>query len=339
MYERWWYPVNDELSGLRQDRAVELVGIEQVRRAAELIANVAVRTPLLPQLWAGAQRPLWVKPENLQPVGSFKIRGAYHAIAALDADVRTRGVTTHSSGNHGQAVAYAAARFGIPAVVVIPKVAPRIKVDAVRRLGAEVVLVESAERLDAAATIAHERGMTLIPPFDHPDVIAGQGSVGLEILADLPAVDVVLVPVGGGGLASGVSAAIKALRPGTAVFGVEPDVAPDARDSLAAGHLVPYTDEQRYATIADGMRTHLSELTLAHLRAHLDGVVTVTEDEIRDAVGLLAREANLVAEPSGASTVAAYRCHAEELPPGRTVAVVSGGNLDPALLAELLTRS
>jgi threonine dehydratase len=213
-----------------------------------------------------------------------------------------------------------------------------VKVDAVRRLGAEVVLVDSAERADAAAAIAADRGLTLIPPFDHPDVIAGQGSIGLEILSDLPTADVVLVPVGGGGLASGVSTAIKTIRPQTAVFGVEPDVAPDARDSLAAGRIVPHTDERRYATIADGMRTHLSELTLAHLQAHLDGIVTVTEDEIRTAVGRLARDANLVAEPSGAATTAAYLFHADRLPAGRTVAVVSGGNLDPALLAELIQQ-
>jgi threonine dehydratase len=247
-------------------------------------------------------------------------------------------VITHSSGNHGQAVAYAATRFGIPAVVVIPNLAPPVKVDAVRRLGAEVVLVDSAERADAAAAIAADRGLTLIPPFDHPDVIAGQGSIGLEILSDLPTADVVLVPVGGGGLASGVSTAIKTIRPQTAVFGVEPDVAPDARDSLAAGRIVPHTDERRYATIADGMRTHLSELTLAHLQAHLDGIVTVTEDEIRTAVGRLARDANLVAEPSGAATTAVYLFHADRLPAGRTVAVVSGGNLDPALLAELIQQ-
>jgi threonine dehydratase len=315
---------------------MELVGIEQIRRAADRLAGVAVRTPLLPQLHAGDDRPLWLKPESLQPIGAFKIRGAYNAIAALPADVRARGVITHSSGNHGQAVAFAAARFDIPAVVVIPDVAPAIKIDAVRRLGAEVVLVDTAERLEAAATLAAERELTLIPPFDHPDVIAGQGSVGLEILADLPTVDVVLVPVGGGGLASGVSSAIKALRPQTTVLAVEPDIAPDARDSLAAGRLVAYTDEQRYATIADGMRTQLSELTLAHLQARLDGVITVTEDEIRAAVALLAREANLVSEPSGATTFAAYRFHADQLPAGHTVAVISGGNLDPALLAEFL---
>jgi threonine dehydratase len=316
---------------------MELVGIEQIRRAADRLAGVAVHTPLLPQLHADDDRPLWLKPESLQPIGAFKIRGAYNAIAALPADVRRRGVITHSSGNHGQAVAFAAARFEIPAVVVIPAVAPAIKIDAVRRLGAEVVLVDTAERLDAATSIAAERGLTLIPPFDHPDVIAGQGSVGLEILADLPTADVVLVPVGGGGLASGVSTAIKALRPQTTVLAVEPDTAPDARDSLAAGRIVAYTDEQRYATIADGMRTQLSELTLAHLQAHLDGVITVTEDEIRSAVALLAREANLVSEPSGATTFAAYRFHADQLPVGHTVAVISGGNLDPVLFAELVS--
>lgn len=167
-------------------------------------------------------------------------------------------------------------------------------------------------------------------------MIAGQGTIGLEILADLPAVDVVLVPVGGGGLASGVGTAVKAIRPQAAVYGVEPELAPDARDSLRAGRLVPYPDEQRHATIADGMRTALSELTLAHLRAHLDGILTVTEEEIRAALGMLARDANLVAEPSGATAVAAYRFCAAQLPAGRTVAVVSGGNLDPALLAELV---
>lgn len=315
---------------------MDLVGIENVRRAAGTLAGVAVRTPLLPQLWADSDRPLWLKPESLQPVGSFKIRGAYHAIAALPAEIRARGVITHSSGNHGQAVAYAASRLAIPAVVVIPRVAPAVKVDAVRRLGADVVLVDTAERSDTAEKLAAERGLTLIPPFDHPDVIAGQGTVGLEIVTDLPAVDVVLVPVGGGGLASGVSAAVKAIRPQAAVYGVEPALAPDARDSLAAGRIVPYSDEQRYATIADGMRTQLSELTLAHLRANLDGIVTVTEDEIRAAVGGLAHDANLVSEPSGATTVAAYRFHAAGLPAGRTVAVISGGNLDATLFAELV---
>jgi threonine dehydratase len=315
---------------------MELVTIDDIRAAAEILTGVVVRTPLLPQPCAQPGRQLWLKPENLQPVGAFKLRGAYHAIAVLPDEARKAGVVTHSSGNHGRAVAYAAALFGVPAVVVIPDVAPPIKIEAVRELGAEVVLVPGSERADATERIAAERGMAVIPPFDHRDVIAGQGTVGLEILADAADADVVLVQVGGGGLASGVSTAIKALSPQTAVYGVEPAVAPDARDSLAAGRLVPYPDEQRYATIADGMRTGLSELTLAHLTAHLDGVVTVAEDEIREAVGVLARQANLVAEPSGATTLAAYLHHADELPPGRTVALVSGGNLDPAQLATLV---
>ncbi|BCJ26602.1 threonine/serine dehydratase [Actinocatenispora sera] len=315
---------------------MKLVTIDDIRAAAEVLTGVVVRTPLLPQPWSQPGRQLWLKPENLQPVGAFKLRGAYHAIAVLPDEARKAGVVTHSSGNHGRAVAYAAALFGVPSVVVIPDVAPPIKIEAVRELGAEVVLVPGSERADATERIAAERGMAVIPPFDHRDVIAGQGTVGLEILADAADADVVLVQVGGGGLASGVSTAIKALSPQTAVYGVEPAVAPDARDSLAAGRLVPYPDEQRYATIADGMRTGLSELTLAHLTAHLDGIVTVAEDEIRDAVGVLARQANLVAEPSGATTLAAYLHHADELPSGRTVAVVSGGNLDPAQLATLV---
>jgi threonine dehydratase len=316
---------------------MELVRVDDIERAAGTLAGIAVRTPLLPQLWGDPARPLWLKPENLQPIGAFKIRGAYHAIAALPDEARARGVITHSSGNHGQAVAYAAAAFGVPAVVVIPDVAPSIKIDAVRRLGAEVVLVPGGERLSTTEKLAADRDLSLIPPFDHPDVIAGQGTIGLEILADLPDADVILVPVGGGGLASGVSTAIKARRPQARVYGVEPAIAPDARDSLAAGRLVPYPDAARYATIADGMRTALSDLTLAHLRAHLDGIITVAEDEIRAAVGILARDANLVSEPSGATTIAAYQFHGTELPTGRTAAVISGGNIAPEQLAEYLT--
>lgn len=318
---------------------MDLVDIPQLRQAARDLDGVAVRTPLLPQPWAEPDRPLWLKPESLQPVGAFKLRGAYHAVSSLPDELRAAGVITHSSGNHGRAVAYAAATFGVPAVVVIPDVAPANKVDAVRALGAEVVLVDGGGRLTMAERIAAERGLTLIPPYDDPHVIAGQGTVGLEIIADLPNVDTVLVQVGGGGLASGVATAVKLLRPAARVYAVEPAVAPDARDSVAAGRLVPYPDEQRYATIADGMRTGLSELTLAHLRARLDGVITVAEDEIRAAVGILARRANLIAEPSGATTYAAYRYHGDELPAGRTVAIVSGGNIAPDMLIDILTAT
>lgn len=313
---------------------MRLVTISDIEAAARRVAGTAVRTPLLRQPWASGE--LWLKPESLQQIGAFKIRGAYNAIAALDEADRARGVVAYSSGNHAQAVAYSAHAFGIPAVIVVPDVAPRLKVDATRRWGAEVVEVPIAEQAPAALAIAEERGLTLIPPFDHPDVIAGQGTTGLEIAADLPDVDTVLVPVSGGGLAAGVGTAIKALRPDAKVYGVEPELAADSAESFRAGHRVEWPMERRVRTIADGLRAQPSDLTFAHLRVVLDGIVTVTEDEIRDTVRALARLARLVAEPSGATSVAAFLHHSGELPGGRTVAVVSGGNIDPALLAELL---
>jgi threonine dehydratase len=243
---------------------------------------------------------------------------------------------THSSGNHAQAVAYSARAFGVPCVVVMPDVAEPAKVAATEALGARVVLVPPPRRVEATAELAEREGYAVIPPFDHPDVIAGQGTVGLEIVSDLSTVDVVLVPVGGGGLASGVASAVKALRPEAKVFGVEPELAADARESLAAGRVVVWPTEQTYRTVADGLRTQLSELTLAHLTARLDGILTVSEEEILGTVGRLAREARLVVEPSGAVSVAGYLYRRDRLPAGRTVAVISGGNIAPALLARLL---
>jgi threonine dehydratase len=312
-------------------RAKLVITIDDVRAAADSIAGVAVRTPLLPMLPG-----FWLKPENLQPVGAFKVRGATHAVLALPADLRAAGVITHSSGNHGQALAYAGRVAGAPVVVVVPEGAPAVKVDAIRALGAEIVMVAPEDRESRAAELAAERNLTIIPPYDHPHVIAGQGTVGLEIVADLPDVEVVLVPVGGGGLASGVATAVKALAPRAAVIGVEPELAADAQDSLAHRELRTWTTEQRYRTVADGVRVPLSELTFAHLRERLDGIVTVTEEEILSTVPLLARSARIVAEPSGAVAPAAYLHRRDALPAGRTVAVVSGGNIDPALLARLL---
>ncbi|HEY2062594.1 MAG TPA: threonine/serine dehydratase [Amycolatopsis sp.] len=313
---------------------MRLVTISDIEAAAQRVKGTAVRTPLLRQPWVSGE--LWLKPESLQQIGAFKIRGAYNAIAALEDTDRARGVVAYSSGNHAQAVAYSAHTFGIPAVIVVPDVAPRLKVDATRRWGAEVVEVPIAEQAPAALAIAQERGLTLIPPFDHLDVIAGQGTIGLEIAADLPDVDTVLVPVSGGGLAAGIGTAIKALCPDAKVYGVEPELAADSAESLRAGHRVEWPMERRARTIADGLRAQPSELTFAHLRTVLDGIVTVTEDEIRDTVRALARQARLIAEPSGATAAAAFLHRAGELPGGRTVAVVSGGNIDPALLAELL---
>ncbi|OZM71722.1 threonine dehydratase [Amycolatopsis antarctica] len=315
---------------------MDLVTIDDIRAAADRIHGTAVRTPLMPCPWAGTDRPLWIKPESLQPTGAFKIRGAHNAIARLSEQVRRRGVVAYSSGNHAQALAYAARQAGVPAHIVMPDVTPAVKIDNTRAFGAEVVLVPIAERESAAHALADELGATLVPPFDHPDIIAGQGTAGLEIVADLPEVDVVLVPVSGGGLASGVGTAVKALRPGATVIGVEPALAADTQESLAAGQRVDWSIERRVRTIADGLRSQPSELTFAHLRGVLDGVIAVSEDEIRDAMRVLATRARLVAEPSGAVPVAAYLHHADAFPAGRTVALVSGGNVDPALLAGVL---
>ncbi|HTF46465.1 MAG TPA: pyridoxal-phosphate dependent enzyme, partial [Pseudonocardia sp.] len=267
-----------------------------------------------------------------------KVRGAQHAVSRLDQAARARGVVAYSSGNHAQAVAYAAQVAGVRAPIVIDDTAPAMKVAATRAWGAEVLLVPLDVRSQVATELAERTGATLIPPFDHPDVVAGQGTLGLEIAEDLPDVAAVLVPISGGGLAAGVGVAVKALCPGAAVFGVEPELAADTRDSLRAGELVRWSADQRVRTSADGLRAEPSEFTFAHLRAVLDDVLTVSEAEIRSTVGVLARQSRLVAEPSGAVAPAAYLHRADQLPAGRTVAVVSGGNIDPALLSEILAE-
>jgi threonine dehydratase len=309
-----------------------LVTLADVQAAARRIEGGVVRTPLLPA--PAIAEGLWLKPESLQPTGAFKLRGATNAVRSLPPGSLSAGVVTHSSGNHGQALAYAARAAGIACWVVVPEGAPGVKVEAIRAQGAEIVLVPPAQRLAAAQKIAAERGATLVPPFDDPAVIAGQGTIGLEILADLPEVDVILVQVGGGGLISGVAAAVKALRPSTRVIGVEPDLAAETAEGLHSGTLTPWPVEQTYRTIADGVRISPSELTFAHIQTYVDDIVTVTEAQIRAAVGVLAHRARIVAEPSGALTTAAY-LH-QRLPGGRTVAIVSGGNADPDLLRELV---
>jgi threo-3-hydroxy-L-aspartate ammonia-lyase len=323
----------------------DLVSLPEIERAAERIAGVAVRTPLVPfprdPAASAADGPaLLVKAESLQPVGAFKIRGAYSAIASLDPEERGRGVVTHSSGNHAQAVAYAARALGIRAVLVMPHTTPGVKVDACIALGAEVVYVEptSQARAETAGKLAAAHGFTMIPPYDDARIIAGQGTAGVEIVQDRPDVDVVLVPVSGGGLISGVAAAVKALRPEAAVIGVEPELAADARDSMAAGRPVAWEAEETGRTIADALRVQrVGDLPFAHMRAHVDGIVTVTEDDIRKTMRRLAREARLIAEPGGAVATAAYLCNREALPEGRTyVSLLSGGNVDPALLLEIL---
>ena len=318
-----------------------LVDLAAIRSAATTLRGVALETPLV-----GFGRPeerQWLKAENLQPIGAFKIRGAYVAIAGLDETARARGVITYSSGNHAQGVARAARLLGCPATVVMPSDAPPIKRARVEADGATVVVVGTAslERQLVAERLAAERGLSIIPPYDDDRVIAGQGTVGLEIAEAMPDVALVLVPIGGGGLASGVAVAIKALHPAARVVGVEPELAADGRESLTRGELVSWPAERVSRTIADGTRTQsLGVRPFAHLRALLDDVVTVTETEIAAGVRLAAERSRLVVEPSGALVVAALAYHAAEVGHdpvrGPTVGVVSGGNVDPAAYLDYL---
>ncbi len=311
-----------------------LVTIDDVRAAAATLRGVAARTPLVPFGPPADRR--FLKAESLQPIGAFKIRGAYVAVASLSVAERARGVITYSSGNHAQGVARAARLLGAPAVVVMPSDAPALKRARVEADGAEVVVVgpSSDERRVVAERIAAERGLVIIPPFDDDRIIAGQGTVGLEIAEDLPDVAAVLVPIGGGGLASGIAVAVKALVPGARVIGVEPELAADARQSLREGRVVRWAAADVSRTIADGTRTTaIGERNFAHLSALLDDIVTVTEDEIAAAVRLTAEESRLVVEPSGALSVAAMAFHSAEAGlagvDGPVVAVISGGNVDP----------
>jgi threonine dehydratase len=318
-----------------------LVSVEEIREAAGRLEGVLTPLPLLP--FPSVTPPLLIKPESLQVTGSFKIRGAYAAISALPPGARARGVIAHSSGNHAQAVAYAARLLGVPSAVVIPYGAPEVKVAAASRLGAHVIRCEPgvSARETVTGRLVEAHGYTLIRPFDDPRVIAGQGTIGLEIAAACPGADLVVVPVGGGGLISGIAAAVRALLPRAAVVGVEPELAADARDSLRRGERVAWPAAQTQQTIADALRVEqVGELTLAHMRRYVDDIVTVTEEELREAVRQLATGARLVAEPGGAAAVAACLLRPEILPAASTrVAVLSGGNIDPALLAGILGRA
>ncbi|CAN5689146.1 threonine/serine dehydratase [soil metagenome] len=319
-----------------------MIGLDDIAAARRRLQGVALRTPLVPCPGGARNRALYFKPESLQPTGAFKLRGAYNRISVLSAEERGRGVVAHSSGNHAQAVAYAARALDTRAVIVMPRGAPRVKLDATAALGAEVVLVgpDSAERSRRAEELSVKHGYVPVPPYDDEVLMAGQGTIGAEILEDLPEVESVLVPVSGGGLIGGISAAIKLARPGVRVIGVEPELAADARASLKSGKLVTFAAAQVSRTVADGLRVQrLGDAPFEHVRTFVDDIVTVTEEEILEAMRRLALRVRLVAEPSGAVTFAAHLFHGEELPTSRlTVAVVSGGNVEPDLLAEVLTR-
>jgi threonine dehydratase len=317
----------------------ELVTAGQFAEARERLRAAVLRTPLV-RLSSVTDAVAYLKAESLQPIGSFKLRGAFNAIALLSEPQRQRGVITYSSGNHGQGVAYAARAFGVPAIIVMPSNAPEIKRQATMALGAQIVDVgpASSERRERAEALATEYGYAIIPPYDDPAIIAGQGTCGLEILADCPEVDLVLAPVGGGGLLSGVAAAIRQQRPECRVIGVEPELAGDAAASLSQGRIVQYTAEQTTRTLADGLRTQsLGELNFAHIQRYVECVVTVTEQEIVQAMRHIAWDARLIAEPSGAVATAALLFHRHELPPHLTaVAIISGGNAEPATLLRVL---
>ncbi len=317
-----------------------MVTLDDIRLAQVRVRGVAHRTPLVLCPHHEQDRVVYFKPENLQPIGSFKVRGAYNKIASLTDDERKRGVIAYSSGNHAQGVAYAARALGVKSTIVMPRNAPKIKLNSTAAYGADIVLAgpASSERKAKAEELAREHGYVIVPPYNDERIIAGTGTIGLEIFEDLPDVETVLVPIGGGGLISGVATALKLSKPGVKVIGVEPELASDAAASLRSGHIVEFTAEQVTRTIADGLRTQsVGPINFEHIRRYVDDVVTVRENEIVEAVRLMAQNAKLVAEPSGAVTFAAYLFHRDELPPAKThVAVISGGNLEPALLAKIM---
>lgn len=331
---------------------MEFVTLEEITAARERIRPAARYTPLLEAPWPqdpktlGPQDPKTLRPqdrqlllkcENLQPMGAFKIRGAYNMISQLTPEQRARGVITYSSGNHGQAVALAAQQLGAPAVIVMPTTAPAVKVEGCKSYGAEVIMegTTSLDRQARAEKEARERGLTIVPPFDHKQIVIGQGTVGMEILEQCPDVGTVYVPAGGGGLASGTAAAIKQSKPSVRIVAVEPAGAPKMTKSLEAGQPTTLPSS---ASIADGlMNLRPGDITFAHIQKFVDEVVTVPEEAIADAVAWLFRNARIVAEPSGAITTAAVQLGLGH-PQGKAVAIVTGGNVAPEKFAEYIAR-
>ena len=317
--------------------ATQLVTLGDLQDAARTIRPVAVRTPLLPADIVAEQLgvPVWVKPEMLQRGGAFKFRGAYNFLSHLSPDERARGVVAPSSGNHAQAVALAAKLYGVPAVVVMPTTVTAAKRSGAERLGARIELAgtTTAHRMARAEELVRDEGLTLVPPYDHPMIIAGQGTVGLEIAADLPDVDTVLVPVGGGGFSAGVAAAIKLSLPNARVIGVEPSGAPKLSRAREAGRPVRL---EHSAGLADGLlAVEIGHITFAHHQRYIDDVVLVEDAALRGAMRLLLDRLKLVVEPSGAITIAAL-LGGKVKPKGATVAVLSGGNIEWDGLRELL---
>jgi threonine dehydratase len=315
---------------------IKLLPLVDIHAARGRIAPGIAVTPVIPASSDPAYVHLRLKCENLQRGGAFKLRGALNFLLQMDREALARGVITYSSGNHGQAMAIAAERLGSPAIVVMPTSAPAVKVENARRFGAEVVFAgtTSLHRKAKAEALASERGLTVVPPFDHAHIVAGQGTVGLEVLEQCRDATTVYVPAGGGGLIAGVAAAIKRSASHVRVVGVEPAGAPKMTRSLAAG--APVTLD-RIDSIADGLlAVRPGDLTFAHVQALVDEVVTVSDGEIRAAMRFMASHSKLVAEPSGAAALAGALRLAPAGSPGVHVAIVSGGNLELSLLADVL---
>lgn len=313
------------------------ISLDDVRDAAERLRGVANRTPVHTSRTLNmlTGRKVWLKCENFQRGGSFKFRGAYNAISRLDPVQRARGVVAFSSGNHAQGVALAARLLGVPAVICMPDDAPQVKLAATRGYGAEVQIFERAtiDRDRFARAIAEARGMTVIPPYDHPQIIAGQGTVALELLEQVDALDALVIPVGGGGLIGGCAVAAKGLRPEIRIFGVETEGADDVRQSLARGERVTIAPP---ATVADGIRTTApGHLTFPIIQQLVEQVLVVSDAAVLDALRFILLRLKLVAEPTGAVGLAAVL--GGLLPPEcrRVGVVLCGGNIDPTLLARL----
>ncbi len=318
-----------------------MITLNDINAAQKRLNGVIIRTPLIQSLNCAPNRQLFFKPENLQTVGAFKLRGAYNKIVSLSEAQKKQGIIAFSSGNHAQGVAYAAQKLNIKATIVMPAIAPEIKIANTKAMGAEVVLLKSGgeeEWRAAAEALATKHNYVMIPPFNDETIIAGQATVGMEIIEDLPEVGVVLVPIGGGGLISGIAAALKLSGKATKIIGVEPEIANDAQQSFRQGKIQKLPLSQTKQTIADGMRaTQIGDITFAHIQAFVDDIITVSEEEIRKSMRVMLFNNRLVSEPSGAVSTAAFLFKQASLPKhALTVAVISGGNISPDFLAELL---
>ncbi len=314
-------------------------GLREVQDAARRLEGVAHRTPVITSSRLDAELGVEVhlKCENLQRMGAFKFRGAYNTLSRLDDAARAAGVVAFSSGNHAQAVALAARLLGIPATIVMPTDAPQIKLTATKGYGAQVVTYDrrTENRAEIARELAARDGRTVIPPFDHAEIAAGQGTAALELMQEVPDLDVVIAPLGGGGLLSGTAVAARGIRSSVRVFGAEPAAGDDGKQSFDAGHIVQIPVP---VTLADGAQTTaLGELTFPIVRELVEDIVRVTDDELVDAMRSLAHTCKLVVEPTGALALAAARSLAPELQGAKVGVILSGGNVDLARYAQLLS--